>query len=72
MRVRIYVDGVPSWSENQPARARIPWTQAGSVNGAFVVQERLAGKSVDKTEAANKGWETKRLRGEALAPGTEA
>lgn len=33
MRRRIYVDGKPAWSENEPARARMPGSGGGLTLG---------------------------------------
>lgn len=62
-----YVDGKAEWSDNIPSRARIPWTQAGSIAGVFALSAR-GPVAVDRSAAANKGWATKRLRGEGLEP----
>lgn len=61
-------DGHKVWSENTPSRARIPWTQAGSVSGVMALPSRVGPQPVDRSAAASKGWVTKRLRGEGLKP----
>lgn len=61
-------DGHKVWSDSIPARARIPWTQAGSIAGVFAMPARAA-QPMDRSESATRGWQTKRkLRGEGLAP----
>lgn len=71
MRTRVYVDGVASWTENVPSRARIPWSLQGSISGVIALSSTAS--KLDRSEAVVKGWETRRLsngqiRGEGLEP----
>lgn len=56
------------WSDSIPARARIPWTQAGSISGVFAMPVHPSGHVVDRSASAKKGWATKKLRGQGLEP----
>ena len=74
-RLRVYVDGRPSWQDLGPGYARVPWTARGSVNGSHAISESKPEGGHTPASYA-KGVATRRemrgqealLRGQALEP----
>ena len=60
MRTRIYIDGKPAWTDNEPARARVAG-YGGSAMSHAITPLKVGPSSAVRTAAAQRGLERKRL-----------
>ena len=61
MRLRIYLDGQPAWSENVPSEARIYGVGGHAIEPLSGARARAG---TDLTVRAEKGWATRRAKEE--------